>query len=436
MTVKALKAFKDILPDESPAWRRLEDSARDVFARFGVEEIRTPVLEQTGLFARSIGEETDIVAKEMYTFADKNGASVTMRPEGTASVLRAFIEHGLHLRRPVSRLFTMGPMFRHERPQMGRLRQFHQISVEYIGSGHPLVDVEVMAMAHLLLQESGLRVRLEMNSLGCPACRPRFRDHLTAFLKERGGDSATLCDDCVRRTDTNPLRVLDCKKEPCRQLVADAPSILDHLCDDCAAHLNQVKNGLTTLEVPFAMNPFMVRGLDYYCRTTFEFITDNLGAQSAVGAGGRYDGLVRQLGGQDLPGIGFAMGMERLLLLLEQQDGPAPAAAPALAVLPIGDGAVALALPLVHRLRADGVAVAADFSGKSLKSQMKQAGKLDVRTVCIIGDDELHKKEAVLRDMASGEQTPVSLAGTMAEIARRIGTNQHGWTIRASHNKE
>jgi len=289
-----------------PGWGNHDTSTHAIYRHFALPD---------ELFARSIGEETDVVQKEMYTFVDKK---ITMRPEATASLLRAYIEHGLYVQRPVQRLFTIGPMFRHERPQKGRLRQFHQMDVEVLGSHSPMVDAELMAMGSMLLQELGLTVSLEINSLGCPQCRPGFRTELLNFLAER---MEHLCDDCKRRSATNPLRVLDCKNPGCRHQVLTAPSILDHLCSDCADHFAAVREGMERLQVPYTLNRFMVRGLDYYTRTTFEFITTDLGAQAAVGAGGRYDGLIEQLGGpKDTPGIGFAMGMERLVLLLQQKQ--------------------------------------------------------------------------------------------------------------------
>ena len=314
MKIKALKGFKDILPGEVELWQYLEKVARDVFNRFHFTEIRLPILEHTELFARSIGEATDIVEKEMYTFIDKK---ITLRPEATASLLRAYIENGLYVQKPVQRLFTIGPMFRHERPQKGRLRQFHQMDIEVLGSENPRVDTELIAMGAMLLDELGLSVSLELNSLGCPLCRPGYRAKLLAYIEQRHD---SLCSDCQRRRTTNPLRVLDCKVPSCREQILDAPSILDHLCDQCADHFSQVKAGLAQLGVAYRLNKFMVRGLDYYCRTTFEFITTDLGAQAAVAAGGRYDGLIEQLGGPaNSPGIGFAIGMERLVLLLQQQ---------------------------------------------------------------------------------------------------------------------
>lgn len=406
MKLKALNGFKDILPGEVELWQHVETTARGVFARFDFSEIRLPVLESTELFARSIGETTDIVEKEMYTFVDKK---ITMRPEATASLLRAYIEHGLYVQRPVQRLFTIGPMFRHERPQKGRLRQFHQMDVEVLGSHSPLVDAELMAMGSMLLQELGLTVSLEINSLGCPQCRPGFRAELLNFL---AGRMEHLCDDCKRRSGTNPLRVLDCKNPGCRHQVLTAPSILDHLCPDCADHFAAVREGMERLQVPYMLNRFMVRGLDYYTRTTFEFITTDLGAQAAVGAGGRYDGLIEQLGGpKDTPGIGFALGMERLVLLLQQKQGgqEIEVYTPQLFIIALGQEAMRSCHQLAHALRRGDLRVAMDLEGRSLKSQMKQADRSGAGWVLIVGDNELRDGQGVLRNMQTQDQRPVAL---------------------------
>ncbi len=403
MKIKALNGFKDIVPGEVELWQKVENTARDIFSRFNFSEIRMPILEKTDLFARSIGEATDIVEKEMYTFVDKQ---ITMRPEATASLLRAYIQHGLHVQKPVQRLFTIGPMFRHERPQKGRLRQFHQMDVEVLGTPNPKVDAEIMAMGAMLLEELGVTVSLEMNSLGCPVCRPGFRATLLAFIEDR---KEALCDDCARRSKTNPLRVLDCKNSKCREQVEEAPSILEHLCDDCDEHFSAVQNGLQQLGVKYSLNKFMVRGLDYYTRTTFEFITENLGAQAAVGAGGRYDGLVEKLGGPKVPGIGFALGIERLVLLLQLQEEEADSSIVDIFVAGLGEKASKFAFPLVHTLRKKGLQMAMDHEGRSLKSQMKQANKVNSRYVLIIGENELEQGQAVLRNMETQEQQDIAI---------------------------
>jgi histidyl-tRNA synthetase len=421
LNITALKGFKDILPDEAVVWQRIESTARDVFRRFGLKEIKVPILEKTALFARSIGETTDIVEKEMYSFIDRNGESLTMRPEGTASVLRAFIEHSLQNQQQVQKLFTIGPMFRHERPQKGRLRQFHQISVEVLGANQPELDAEIMAMASMVLTELGLSVSLEINSLGCPQCRPAFNQALFLFLEDK---KDALCEDCQRRRLKNPLRVLDCKSSSCQGHYQTAPSILGHLCQECTDHFQTVQAGLTAMGIPYVINSFMVRGLDYYTRTTFELLTDSLGAQSAVGAGGRYDGLLKQLGGADLPGIGFAMGMERLVLMLQQQTSGLVAAPSGLFIAALGDTARDLGFAMAQGLRRLGVQVLLDYGNSSLKSQMKQSGKQNCRHTLIIGEDEISKGEATLRDMLTREQEniplPVDLAEWCAMLTQKI----------------
>ncbi len=410
MKIKALNGFKDIVPGEIELWQKVENTARDIFARFNFNEIRMPILEKTELFARSIGDSTDIVEKEMYTFIDKQ---ITMRPEATASLLRAYIQHGLHVQKPIQRLFTIGPMFRHERPQKGRLRQFHQMDVEVLGTPNPRVDAELMAMGAMLLEELGITMSLEINSLGCPICRPGFRAALLSFIDDR---KDALCEDCTRRSKTNPLRVLDCKNSACREQVAEAPSIQEHLCSECDKHFDAVQEGLKQLDVQYSLNKFMVRGLDYYTRTTFEFITKDLGAQAAVGAGGRYDGLVAKLGGPKAPGIGFAMGLERIVLLLQQQKEPVDSTQIDIFVAGLGEKASEFSFPLAHKLRRKGLFTAMDHEGRSLKSQMKQANKVNARYVLIIGENELKQGTAVLRNMENQEQQEIAVTSLSTEL--------------------
>jgi histidyl-tRNA synthetase len=416
LKLKAITGFKDILPEEAARWQLIENISRDILHRFGFREIRLPIMEETELFARSIGQSTDIVEKEMYTFADKG---ITLRPEATASLLRAFIEHGMHVQQPVNRLYTIGPMFRHERPQKGRLRQFHQVDAEIIGAEEPLVDAEMMAMGSQILAELGLVASLEINSLGCPACRIPYRTELVDYLRSFEEE---FCSDCRRRTQTNPLRVLDCKNPACRKLIQGAPSILQTLCDACRDHFSEVQAGLDRLNVAYTVNRFMVRGLDYYTRTTFEFIAGNLGAQSAVGAGGRYDGLIRDLGGPELPGIGFAMGMERLVLLMEEgadmENEFLPAADIYIAAL--GSEATRYAATLVHFLRRFGIKAMMDYSGRSLKAQMKMAGRWNSRRTLIIGENELRSGTAILRDMETQEQQDFGIREKPESVADRL----------------
>jgi histidyl-tRNA synthetase len=398
MKISSVKGFHDVLPDEAARWTRIELQAREVFARYGFAEIRLPIMERTELFSRSIGDTTDIVEKEMYTFEDRDGSRLTLRPEGTASIVRAYVEHAIQQREPVSKLFYLGPMFRRERPQKGRLRQFSQIGAEVIGRDDAAIDAEVLLLVHDLLTTLAVRgARIDINSLGDSVCRPAYRRALQAFGEAH---RAQLCENCNRRLERNPLRLLDCKEPACRQATADAPVMLDHLCDPCRTHFDAVGAMVAREGVAMRLSPRMVRGLDYYCRTAFEITAEGLGAQSAVGGGGRYDGLVKALGGPDAPGIGFALGMERLLLAI-----PEPAAAPPQSLevflAPLGAAAEAQALHLAHRWRHAGLRVETASGGKSLKSQMRLADKLGARYVVILGEDELHAHALTVRDMAA-----------------------------------
>lgn len=413
MSIHGIKGMNDILPGEVETWQFLEWNARQVFTAFGYREIRVPVVEKTELFCRSIGETTDIVEKEMYTFTDKGGTSMTLRPEGTAPVIRAFIEHKLHTLDPVTKLFYLGPMFRHERPQKGRYRQFHQIGAEVIGLDDPKIDAQVLAMLSHFFQVVGIDgVALQVNSLGCPECRPSYRQALLDFLGTR---LSQLCADCQRRAATNPLRALDCKVPGCVEATVGAPAVIDHLCAGCAQHFDAVRGHLHDLEVPFSVNPRMVRGLDYYTKTTFEMVTDRLGAQSAVAAGGRYDRLVADLGGPALPGIGFAMGEERLALLLA--DGIAAPPGLQVFIATLGEEAEAFGFRLLTRLQRRGIYAEMEYAGKSLKAQLRRADKLGARQVLILGGDELARGVAQLRDMAAGTQEEVALT----ELDARLG---------------
>ena len=404
MAINGVKGFNDILPGEVEKWQHIEATARRVFELYGLSEIRIPILEKTELFSRSIGDATDIVEKEMYSFEDKGGNKVTMRPEGTASVMRAFIEHKMHAIDPVARLYYMGPMFRYERPQKGRYRQFHQIGAELTGVADPTVDAHVLTMLTHFFAELGLtEPTLQINSLGCPACRSVYREALKGFLLNR---IELLCEDCERRYQTNPLRALDCKSPGCQEATKGAPSMLDYLCPDCTGHFDTTRRYLDLVGTPYSINERMVRGLDYYTRTTFEMVTSLLGSQSAVAAGGRYDGLISELGGPQLPGLGFAMGVERVALLLAEKDF---SRRPELFIATMGEAAHAEAFRLMAALQRLGVSVELDYEGKSLKSQMRRADKFRSRFTLIIGDDELGRGTAPLKDMDGGVQGEVAL---------------------------
>ena len=404
MALTAVKGFNDILPDESGRWQYIEQTARRVFELNGFGEIRVPVMEKTELFCRSIGDATDIVEKEMYTFTDKGENSVTLRPEGTAGVMRAFIEHKLYAQDPIAKLYYLGPMFRYERPQKGRYRQFHQIGAEITGVHDPLADAQVLNMLTAFFREIGLtEPTLQINSLGCLECRPGYRAALRGFLKERLGQ---LCDDCKRRFTTNPLRTLDCKASSCIEATAGAPSVLEHLCGGCEDHFSSVRRYLDLSSTPYSINTRMVRGLDYYTRTTFEMVTGLLGSQSAVAAGGRYDGLISQLGGPAIPGIGFAIGLERVALLLGSQDF---VSLPDLFIATMGEGERDVAFRLMDGLLKSGVRVEMDYEGKSLKSQMRRADKLKARYSVVIGENEVASGRASFKRMADGLQADAAL---------------------------
>lgn len=404
--ITAVKGYKDILPGESEKWQFVEDLAREIFSHFGVREIRIPIIEKTPLFRRGIGETTDIVEKEMYAFTDLDGDQISPRPEATAGVLRAYIEHSLHQSEPASKLYTMGPMFRRERPQKGRLRQFHQINVEYIGYSDPYIDAEVLLMLMHMLKSMGVPdLKLQINSLGCPGCRGKFREEISKYLGER---EAGLCGDCLRRMRTNPLRVFDCKIEGCRQALAGAPTILDFLDEECRLHFRMVQEYLGVFEIPFEIDPRMVRGLDYYVRTAFEVTSESLGSQNAVAGGGRYDGLIKQLGGPDLPAIGFAIGMERLVSLLPtpNEEFVKPVQ---LFIAPLGETGKAWAFALCNYLRMLGIKADMGEADKSLKSQMKRANKIKSGYALIIGEQEIKEGKAQFKNMSTGSQEALEL---------------------------
>lgn len=416
MSITGIKGMNDILPHAIGAWQFLEQQARQIFHTYGYKEIRVPVVEKTELFSRSIGETTDIVEKEMYTFVDKGNNSITLRPEGTAPVMRSFIQHKLYNEANSSKLYYMGPMFRYERPQKGRYRQFHQIGAEVIGQDDPRVDAQVLALlSHFFAAVGITNVSLQLNSLGCSACRPTYRNTLIDFLAQR---LDSLCDDCRRRYSTNPLRVLDCKAAGCMEATTAAPSVLDHLCPECEDHFHKVQHHLNALQVPYAINNRMVRGLDYYTKTTFEMVTTALGAQNAVAAGGRYDGLIQELGGPALPGIGFAMGVERLVLLLDASK--LKASVPQLFIAALGERAQQEGFVMLNRLQHQGIYAEMDFSGKSLKAQMRLANKLDSVFSIVLGDNELETGSVSLKRMADGTEKRVELHTLAAAVAAAL----------------
>jgi histidyl-tRNA synthetase len=413
----AVKGVQDILPPDIYIWQRIEGAAKEVFGSYGFQEIRPPIMEPTAVFVRSIGETTDIVEKEMYTFEDKGGRSVTLRPEGTAPIVRCYVENHLYNLPSPQKFFYWGPMFRYERPQKGRLRQFYQIGAEVFASGEPRTDAEVMSMLGLFLERIGLGgLAFEVNSIGCEECRPAYREALRGFFGPRLG---ALCPDCKRRYEQNPLRILDCKVPGCIELRAGAPAVSDFLCEGCRGHFEELLSLLKTLGVPHAVNPAMVRGLDYYTRTTFEVKSEALGAQNAVAAGGRYDRLVEEFGGPPTPAMGFAVGMERIVSLLK--DGAAPAPAPELFIAAVGPEAAVEALKMAERLRAAGLWVELGAEGASLKSQLRRADRFGAGSVLIIGEDELKKGRAGWKDMKDGSSGEVDLEGVFELFSKGKG---------------
>ncbi len=425
MKVTRIKGFADVGPDEAKVWQRIEGAAAQVFASYNFKEIRIPVLEKSELFSRSLGETTDVIEKEMYTFPDRDAGAtlLSLRPEGTAGVVRAYVEGNLYQSEPLRKLWYLGPMFRRERPQKGRLRQFHQIGAEVFGRTDPFADAELLLLLRDLWAELGVAgTVLEVNSIGCAECRPVYRAALVTFLEGRREE---LCADCDRRLENNPLRVLDCKRESCAGIAASAPSILSHLCTDCRQHFETLLDLLKDLRPGPVVNDRLVRGLDYYCRTTFEWKAGaGLGSQNTVAAGGRYDGLVKSLGGPPVAGVGFALGVERLALLLAE-GAATEAAAPLLYLAWMGAEARRWMFALAHRLRRRGLRVDMEGDARSLKSQMRRAGKLGARVVLIVGPDEMAKGTAVMRHMTTREQTEVDFADIDDRLAGRPGAPRH-----------
>lgn len=406
MKYGSLKGTQDIAPPDVFIWQRIENTAREVFASYGFHEIRVPIIESTEIFIRSIGETTDIVEKEMYTFLDKAGRSITLRPEGTASVVRSYVQNHLYNMPSPQKFYYAGPMFRYERPQAGRFRQFYQIGVETFGADEPKIDAEMLSMLRLFLGKLGLKgLTFQVNSIGCQACRPHYKEALRGFFAERIDG---LCPDCKRRFDHNPLRILDCKVEACIKLRKGAPVITAFLCNKCEAHFTSLLALLDTLAVPFVKNPDMVRGLDYYTRTTFEVTSENLGAQNTVAAGGRYDRLVKDFGGPDTPAIGFAIGLERLTTVLKAL-GAQEVPAPEVVIATIGEGAGIKGLLIADRLREKGLWAEVGYSGHSLKSQMRRADRLSSKYVLIIGDDELSSGRLKWKNLSDGSGGEISI---------------------------
>ncbi len=408
LITKSIKGTQDVLPGDSHKIQFLESSAKEIAANFGFREIRTPVFEHTELFQRGVGDTTDVVQKEMYTFLDKGGRSITLRPEGTAGAVRSFLEHGLYNEPMPQKLCYVTSCYRYEKPQAGRLREFHQFGVECLGTASPAADAEVIAIANELFSFLGVRgLELQINSIGCKECRKEYHKALHDYFY---GHKDELCGTCQERLDRNPMRILDCKSPVCSAIAKDAPKVLDYLCDDCRAHFDQVQSFLKTMNIPFTVNPTIVRGLDYYTRTVFEFVSTEIGAQGTVCGGGRYDGLVEEIGGPHTPALGFGMGLERLQLLMEAQGLPFPEPERCnLYVASMGDRALQRAAQIVSSLRQEGVYAEFDVVGRSVKAQMKYANKIGAKFTMVLGDSELDGGKAMLKNMETGEQSEMSL---------------------------
>jgi histidyl-tRNA synthetase len=404
--IHAVRGTYDVLPGDVEIWQAVESRIRNVFHSYGFQEIRTPIFEATELFVRGVGEETDVVSKEMYTFVDRDGASLSLRPEGTASVVRAYIEHQLQNEARMMKLYYLGPMFRRERPQKGRYRQHVQAGAEVVSStDNPAIEAEVIEMLLFFFGDVGLKdLDVMVNSIGHPGCRGPF---LQTLKKEIASRASRLCEDCQRRGEKNPLRVFDCKVPSCQPVIAELPTITDHLCEECRTHFGKFRSYLETRGISYRVNPRLVRGFDYYLRTAFEITSSSLGAQNTVAGGGRYDGLFTDLGGQPSCGFGFGMGMERLILSIPNPQALVPDYTPEYFLAPLGDAAFEHATLVARRLRSRGKRVYLDFDGRSLKSQMRLADKLKAKGVLIIGDEELKSGMLVLRDMATKEQRNV-----------------------------
>ena len=408
LLTKAARGTGDVLPSVSYKNRFIESTMLEIGNNFGFKEIRTPVFEHTELFNRSVGETTDVVQKEMYTFEDNGGRSITLKPEGTAGAVRAFLEHGLFNEPMPMKLAYVTPCYRYEKPQAGRLREFHQFGVECFGAAAPAADAEVIALGKHIFDFFGIDdLRLEINSIGCPECRKNYQAALKEYFNSNIDD---LCETCKGRLDRNPMRILDCKSPVCSGIAENAPKILDYICDDCQAHFDAVQKYLNAMGIEYTVNPTIVRGLDYYTRTVFEFVTGSIGAQSTVCGGGRYDGLVEQLGGPSVPACGFAVGLERFMMLLEARGIELPAENPTdLYIASMNDEANIKAAELAAQVRQEGVACLFDTVGRSLKAQMKFANKIGVLYTAVLGTDEIEKGVVNVKCMADGTEVPVEL---------------------------
>ena len=417
MLTNAPKGTKDMLPDQAYKWHYIEEAFADICRRYGFQEIRTPVFEHTELFQRGVGDTTDIVQKEMYTFQDYGKRSITLKPEGTSPVVRAFTEHKLYAGVQPNKFYYNIPCFRYEKPQSGRLREFHQFGIETFGTMDMMADAECISLGYDFLQEMGITdVELRINSVGCPECRKKHREALREFLKPKYDE---LCDTCKDRFDRNPMRIIDCKSPICQELVAGAPMMIDYLCDDCRDAFEQLKANLDAMGIEYVVDPGIVRGLDYYTKTAFEFVTTKIGAQGTVCGGGRYDKLVEEVGGPSTPGVGFGLGKERLLLTMEAcgVEIPEPSGADVFIAV-MGDEAKAAGLKLMRELRKQGIAVQMDIMGRNIKNQFKYANRINARKTVVIGQDELEKNSFAIKDMATSQQVNVPMESLVEELMK------------------
>lgn len=408
LITKAIKGTKDVLPKDVHKNQYIEATALDIASKFGYKEIRTPVFEHTELFQRGVGDTTDVVQKEMYTFDDKGGRSITLRPEGTAGAVRSYLENGLCNEALPQKVCYLISCYRYEKPQAGRLREFHQFGVECFGSASPLADAEIIALAKSLFDTLGVKdLSLEINSIGCPTCRAEYHKALKKYFSSRKDE---LCDTCKSRLDRNPMRILDCKSPICHEIAEGAPVVIDYLCDECKEHFENVQKYLKAQNIEYTINPQIVRGLDYYTKTVFEFVSNSIGAQGTVCGGGRYDGLVEELGGQHTPSLGFAMGIERLMLLMEAQGCEFPdAEKPDLFIVALGEKATLKAVEIAKDMREEGFSALLDLNQRSVRAQMKYADKLGAKFNVVIGDNEVEAKTAKLKNMQTGEETGINL---------------------------
>ena len=409
MITKAIKGTKDVLPKEVHKNQYIEATALDVSEKYGYKEIRTPVFEHTELFQRGVGDTTDVVQKEMYSFDDKGGRNITLRPEGTAGAARAFLENGLSNEALPQKVCYITSCYRYEKPQAGRLREFHQFGVECFGSQSPLADAEIISLAKAIFDNLGVQdISLEINSIGCPECRAKYHEALKEYFRAKQDE---LCDSCRDRLDRNPMRILDCKSPVCSKIAEGAPVVLDYLCDECKEHFEQVQKYLKAENIEFTVNPKIVRGLDYYTKTVFEFVSNSIGAQGTVCGGGRYDGLIEELGGQHTPSLGFGMGLERLMLLMETQGCEFPESSkPDLFIVSMGEKATLKAVEIAKDMREEGFSCLYDINGRGLRAQMKYADKLGAKFTVVLGDNEVSEGIAKLKNMQTGEETEIALA--------------------------